>query len=203
MKTKIAGLWLLIVLLSAGGLQAQYFGKNKANYEDFDFKVYQTPNFEIYNYLENEGRLKEYAEEAERWYDMHQRVLKDTIVARNPIILYNNHADFQQTNTISGNIGVGTGGVTEAFKNRVVLPFAMSKQQSHHVLGHELVHAFQYNMVIRGDSTSLRNLGNLPLWMVEGLAEYMSIGSVDAHTAMWMRRLTVGSAGTCGLRRSR
>jgi len=27
----------------------------------------------------------------------------------------------------------------------------------------------------------------MPLWLVEGLAEYMSIGRVDAHTALWMR----------------
>ncbi|MCB9296358.1 MAG: PD40 domain-containing protein [Lewinellaceae bacterium] len=187
MKAKIMGLWVLILLLAATGLQAQYFGRNKANYETFDFKVYQSPHFEIYNYLDNPERLKEYTEEAERWYEMHQRVLADTIKGRNPIILYNNHADFQQTNAISGSIGVGTGGVTEALKNRVVLPLAMSHQQSHHVLGHELVHAFQYNMILNGDSTSLQSLGNLPLWMVEGLAEYMSIGSVDAHTAMWMR----------------
>ena len=94
---------------------------------------------------------------------------------------------FSKTNAISGSVGVGTGGVTEAFKNRVILPIAMTNQQTHHVVGHELVHAFQYNMILNGDSTNLRNLGNLPLWMVEGLAEYLSIGSVDAHTAMWMR----------------
>ena len=27
----------------------------------------------------------------------------------------------------------------------------------------------------------------LPLWFIEGLAEYLSIGPVDPHTAMWMR----------------
>ncbi|MDV7401671.1 hypothetical protein RZS08_60185, partial [Arthrospira platensis SPKY1] len=49
------------------------------------------------------------------------------------------------------------------------------------------MHAFQYQMILGGDSTSMESLGNLPLWMVEGLAEYMSIGRTDAHTAMWMR----------------
>ena len=28
---------------------------------------------------------------------------------------------------------------------------------------------------------------NLPLWMVEGLAEYMSLGRIDPFTAMWMQ----------------
>ena len=30
----------------------------------------------------------------------------------------------------------------------------------------------------------------LPLWFVEGLAEYLSIGPVDPHTAMWLRDAT-------------
>src|SRR5690606_8586096 len=26
-----------------------------------------------------------------------------------------------------------------------------------------------------------------PLWLIEGMAEYLSVGRVDAHTAMWLR----------------
>ncbi len=182
--------FLLSLLLIAGALpslSAQYFGRNKPNYQSFDFDVHQTPNFEIYHYLNNPELLESLAAQSEQWYHLHQEILRDTFGSKNPLILYNDHPDFQQTNAISGAIGTGTGGVTEAFKNRVILPIATSNEQTRHVLGHELVHAFQYDMIIRGDSTSLQNLGNLPLWMVEGLAEYMSIGSVDAHTAMWMR----------------
>ena len=188
MKRIQTGLLLLLGLfVAAPALQAQYFGRNKPRYENFDFKVYETPHFEIYHYLPDSARVREVADWCEQWYAAHQNVLKDTIQFKNPLILYNDHADFQQTNAISGLIGVGTGGVTEALKNRVVLPLTMSKEQTHHVLGHELVHAFQYNMILRGDSTSIQNLGNLPLWMVEGLAEYMSIGRYDSNTAMWMR----------------
>jgi Tol biopolymer transport system component len=49
------------------------------------------------------------------------------------------------------------------------------------------VHAFQYHSLIEGDSTNLENIGNLPLWMVEGMAEYLSVGKQDAYTSMWMR----------------
>ena len=27
----------------------------------------------------------------------------------------------------------------------------------------------------------------MPLWFIEGMAEYLSVGPVDPHTAMWMR----------------
>ncbi len=176
-----------VLLFWASPATAQYFGRNKPKYENYDFKVLQTPHFEIYQYLNNPELEQALANQVEHWYTLHQAVLADTFAQRNPLILYNDHADFQQTNTIGGEISMGTGGVTEALKNRVVLPIAMSNEQTKHVLGHELVHAFQYNMVINGDSTSLRNIGNLPLWMVEGLAEYLSIGRTDANTALWMR----------------
>ncbi len=178
---------LLILAVWSTPVQAQYFGRNKPKYENFDFKVIQTPNFEIYQYLNNPELVEELANQTEQWYQLHQAVLLDTFTQRNPLIFYNDHPDFQQTNAIMGQVGIGTGGVTEALKNRVILPIAMSNAQTKHVLGHELVHAFQYHMILEGDSTSIRNLANLPLWMVEGLAEYMSIGRQDANTSLWMR----------------
>ncbi len=183
--TCLLSFWMLMMMVTA--TNAQYFGRNKPHYRTFDFEVYKSPNFEIYHYLDEDSLLNDYAQECEHWYEMHQEVFHDTFTRKNPMIFYNNHADFQQTKAISGSIGVGTGGVTEGLKNRVVMPFMESREQTSHVLGHELVHAFQYHLLIEGDSTSINNMRNLPLWMVEGLAEYMSIGQIDAHTAMWMR----------------
>ncbi len=34
-------------------LKAQYFGKNKVVYDQLDFRIYETPNFLIYHYLED------------------------------------------------------------------------------------------------------------------------------------------------------
>lgn len=178
---------LLLLLVWSVPASAQYFGRNKPRYEGFDFKVIETPNFEIYHYLDNPELVEYLANQTESWYKLHQAALIDTFSQKNPLIFYNDHADFQQTNAIGGFINVGTGGVTEGLKNRVVMPIAMSNAQTKHVLGHELVHAFQYHMIIEGDSTTIRNLANIPLWMVEGLAEYMSIGRMDANTSLWMR----------------
>ncbi len=186
MKYAVAITFFFIALF-ASPLQAQYFGRNKPRYNQQPFKVTETEHFVIYDYLDNPEKLQEIANAAELWYSMHSKVLGDTFTVKNPLIIYNDHAGFQQTNAIQGDISVGTGGVTEGLRNRVIFPVAPTNQQTNHVLGHELVHAFQYHMIIEGDSTSMRNLANLPLWMVEGLAEYLSIGRIDAHTALWMR----------------
>lgn len=183
----ISLLFILIISLFSLNTQAQYFGQNKVRYKNLKFKVYETPHFQLYYYTKNDSVVKNFAKESEAWYALHQQIFRDTFKKPNPIILYGNSPEFQQTTTISGEIGVGTGGVTEGLKNRVVMPLQEINGQTRHVLGHELVHAFQYHSLIEGDSTQLENIGNLPLWMIEGMAEYLSLGKVDANTAMWMR----------------
>lgn len=184
-------IFILTVFLLLGAaiqVQAQYFGQNRMRYQTLNFNVYESPHFRLHYYLENDSMVRWFAKEAEVWYELHQQVFRDTFIRKNPIILYSNHPEFQQTTTIQGEIGVGTGGVTEAFKTRVVMPIMQINQQTRHVLGHELVHAFQYRVLMEdSDSTRLENIGNVPLWMVEGMAEYFSIGKKDAYTAMWIR----------------
>jgi Tol biopolymer transport system component len=185
-QTKIP-LIVLTLLLSSLQLKAQYFGQNKVRYQKLKFKVYRTPHFEIYYYLKNDSMVKRFAQESELWYKLHQQVFRDTFKKPNPIILYANHPDFEQTTAIDGEIDLGTGGVTESFKNRVVMPVMETHQMTRHVIGHELVHAFQYHLLLGKDSTTFENINELPGWMVEGMAEYLSLGKKDSYTAMWIR----------------
>lgn len=184
---------LLIVGIAVPSLGAQYFGRNKVQYESFDFKVLKTEHFDIYFYPEMQQAAQQAARMAERWYARLSRILNHQLRGRQPLILYSSSPDFQQTTAIPGVLGEGVGGVTEMFKRRIVLPLGASLAESDHVIGHELVHAFQFDITSQGHSsygraapTALR----LPLWFIEGLAEYLSIGPVDPHTAMWMRDAT-------------
>ncbi|MEE4176416.1 MAG: hypothetical protein V2I46_02790 [Bacteroides sp.] len=180
-------IWLLASFLVLPASHAQYFGRNKPSYRKFDFKVYQSPNFEVYHYFENDSTVHALASSFEKWYVRHQAFFRDTFPERNPIIIYANHPDFQQTTAISGQISIGTQGVTEALKTRVVIPVLETNAQTDHVIGHELTHVFHYRAVFENDSLSMNNMRNLPLWLVEGMAEYFSIGSIDPNTSMIMR----------------
>ncbi|HSW68188.1 MAG TPA: hypothetical protein VLH16_06385, partial [Bacteroidales bacterium] len=168
-------------------VMAQGFGRNKPSYRTFDFSVYTSPNFEIYHYFTDDSVVSHLAHLSEVWYQRHLAAFRDSISVRNPIIIYETHPDFQQTTAISGEVGIGTLGVAEALKNRVIFPILETNAQTNHVLGHEIVHAFQFDLLTTDDSLSLQMLQNLPLWFVEGKAEYLSIGSKDAHTAMIIR----------------
>ncbi|HAN17832.1 MAG TPA: tolB protein precursor [Bacteroidales bacterium] len=174
-----------IILISGQFVRAQ-FGQNKVMYDRFDFDIYKTPHFEIYNYLEGDTAIYNLGQLSERWYLRHKAIYGDTL-DKSPIILYNNTTDFKQTTVISGLIGVGTGGVTEGLRSRVVIPVMASNKETDHVLGHEMVHVFQYNTVRNNDSLSFQSLNNTPLWFIEGTAEFLSIGPKDNRTAMWMR----------------
>ncbi|WP_317196600.1 eIF2A-related protein [Carboxylicivirga linearis] len=185
MKRLLTILSMLFVFLIYG--YAQYFGQNKPTYKELDYQLYKTPHFELYHYFKSPELVQSLGQLAEKWYYYHQQVLIDTFSTRNPLIIYSNHADFQQTTAISSRIDVGVGGVTEGMKRRVVLPVTYSHQQTDHVLGHELVHAFQYHILETDPQISLMAIGNIPLWMVEGMAEYLSIGSINSQTNLWMR----------------
>jgi Tol biopolymer transport system component len=178
-------------LLAPGLLQAQYFGRNKVQYSTFDFKVIQTEHFDVYYYERERVAALDAARMAERGYARLSKVLNHEFRERKPIILYASHSDFQQTNALGGEgPSEGTGGVTDFQRNRAVMPFTGSYSEFEHVLQHEMAHQFQYDTWSRGRAGGgLATIIaiNPPLWFAEGMAEYLSIGPINAETAMWLR----------------
>ena len=185
----VAGLAVAIALAVFGApASAQYFGQNKVQYRQLDFKVLHTDHFDIYFYPEEQAGTEIAARMAERWYARLSKMFHHQLRGRQPLILYASPTDFQQTNLIPGDLGEGTGGVTEPIRRRIVLPLAGPLADTDHVIGHELVHAFQFDVTTNPGAPAGENgAERLPLWFIEGMAEYLSLGPVDANTAMWMR----------------
>jgi Tol biopolymer transport system component len=200
MKTRLARRTLISLLILITGaallappLEAQYFGRNKVQYDRFDFRIIKTKHFDVFYYPEFKDVAEESARMAERWYARLSRMFNHEIKGRQPLILYASSPHFQQTTTTSEMLSEGTGGFTEPLKRRIVLPVGSSPAETDHVIGHELVHAFQFDLMMPGGpNAGAANAGALrvPLWFIEGLAEYLSIGSVDPNTSMWMRDVT-------------
>jgi Tol biopolymer transport system component len=191
---RVSAILLLGVCFAAVGpgartAEAQYFGRNKVQYETHNFQVLHTDHFDVFFYPEEEQAAEQAARLAERWYARYSRFFGHELSSRQPLLLYASSAAFQQTNAIAGDLGEGTGGVTEAIKRRIVLPLGSSLAESDHVIGHELVHAFQYDVTGSGGRGpgGLPTATQMPLWFIEGMAEYLSLGPLDPNTAMWMR----------------
>lgn len=184
---------ILLLLVANIGAFAQ-FGKNKVQYQEFDWKYIQSPNFDVY-YDAGTKYLAEFtAFSAEKALRSIQGTLNYRINKRIPIIVYNTHNQFQQTNVISSYMSEGVGGVTELFKNRIVIPFQGDYGQFDHVIHHELVHGVLNDMFYGGtfqSAISSNQTFMIPLWMNEGFAEWESIDGMNTETDMFMRDLVV------------
>ena len=173
--------------------QDTQFGKNKVQYKNFEWYFIQTTHFDIYFDKGSEEIALFTADAAESAYTAISLSFRYQIAKRVSIVAYNSHNTFQQTNVISEYLEEGIGGVTEMFKNRVVLPFEGDYKKFRHVIHHELVHAVINDMFYGGTIQSIitNNITlELPLWFNEGLAEYEAL-KWDTDSDMFLRDATV------------
>lgn len=188
----LAGMLLLLTSPVLG--QDQGFGKNKVQYRDFHWNIISSDHFDIY-YYENGYDLAVFAAtELESAYVTVSAQLNHRLGKRVPVILYQSHNEFQQTNVTSSLLDEGVGGFTESFKNRMVMPFTGSYEEFRHVLHHELTHAVTFDLLYGrgiGSVLSQRTLFPEPLWFAEGFAEYSSRHGWDTFADMVLRDATV------------
>ncbi len=181
---------LLPALVSA---QDAYFGKNKVQYKKYTWSFIQSDHFDVY-FAQDGQQLAEFtAVAAESAYASISRLFRYQLVNRVPIVVYNSHNDFQQTNVIGEYLEEGIGGVTELFKNRVVIPFEGDYRKFRHVIHHELVHAVINDMFYGGSIQSIisNNITlQIPLWFNEGLSEYAAL-KWDTNSDMFLRDATI------------
>jgi hypothetical protein len=169
------------------------FGKNQVEYHKFNWQVIETEHFTIHYYPQEATAAMDVARMAERDYNRLSRVFQWEFRDKKPIMLFASRADFGE-NLVTGDLGEGTGGVTEAMRHRLLFFFTGNYRSTEHVLTHEMVHEFQYDIFGRGKAGG--GLGalqavNPPLWFMEGMAEYVSKGPDDPHTSVIMRDAVV------------
>ena len=190
MKKIFIGIVLFSALLFG---QDGNFGKNKVQYKPFKWSFIQTNHFDIYFYDGGASIANFTAIAAESAYTSISSTMRYQLNNRIAIMVYNSHNDFQQTNVVGEYMEEGIGGVTELFKNRVVLPFEGSYRQFRHVIHHELVHAVMNDMFYGGSIQSIisNNIRlQLPMWISEGFAEYEAL-KWDSNSDMFMRDATI------------
>ncbi len=191
-----------LAAMVAGPLGAQdYFGQNQVQYTHFDWHTIETDHFLVYYYPAEHAAAMDAARMAERDYARLSRILDHKFLEKKPIVLFATRIDFGQNN-VTGDLGEATGGVTEALRHRMLLNFTGDLRSFDHVLMHEMVHAFQFDMFARGHAGSgLQTLAqvNPPQWFTEGMAEYLSLGPTSSLTDAWMRDAALnGSIPTIG-----
>ena len=184
---------LLLIFLTSP-LFSQFFGKNKVQYTEFNWQYLQSEHFDIYFTDGGEGLATFVAKVAEDSYKKLQVNFRYNLVDRIKIIVYNSHNDFGQTNVDLSPPEESVGGFTEFLKNRVVIPYEGEWEKFRHVIHHELTHAVMLQMIYGAGVQSIvsgMTQSQLPLWFIEGLAEFESREGWDIESDMYMRDATI------------
>jgi len=121
---------------------AQYFGRNKVQYDHTDVRVLATEHFDLYYPREQLSAALTAGRLAERWYDRLSKALQHTLKRRQPLILYASHRTFEQTNVWSGLIDerTATFGAASASLARLgdgVLEHVVADRAVHHPVAHD------------------------------------------------------------------
>ena len=178
---------LVAVVTSAGS--AQYFGRNKIQYKDHKWHILSTPHFDIHYYEGGEAFAVRAGLVLEDGYQMLSTKLREVLSWRVPVILYASHQDFLHTNIDPRIIGEGVQAFAEPRRRRIVVPFTSSFKEFEHTAIHELAHIFTFQIIYNRmlDNVFTRSyLPGMPLWVAEGVAEYLSVGW-DTDSDMYIR----------------
>ena len=187
--TPLAALAIAVLLTSAAGAQYTQFGQNQVQYKKFTWMVKKTEHFDVYFYKSMEQGATIAARMAERSYARLSRLMGYQFKERKPIIVFASRGDFAQNN-ITGDLGEATGGATDPLHERNMFFFGQDLAEVEHVMTHEMVHQFQFDISFRGrtgGSAQILQQNQLPLWYGEGMAEYLSIGPDHPATDAMIR----------------
>ncbi len=163
---------LVLLLISSLPVYAVSFGTNKVITESPRWFITQSPHFEIYHTEELSLIIPDISSILENTYLYITKLLDYELEEKIPFFIYSTHNTFEQNNI--ANIGEGTGGFAEAFKNRFVIPLTGSEKWLRTVIQHEFTHIVTFEILYGGFWKSARLVKSYfyPLWFMEGLAEY-------------------------------
>ena len=123
----IAALLAVAFLFAGTPVFAQYFGKNKIAYNQFQWERYESPHFDIYYYPEEEPFLEDIISYAESNYRKISADLDHELRVRIPLIIYKTHQEFRQTNITLAELPDGVAAFAEPVQNRMVMPIDLTR----------------------------------------------------------------------------
>ncbi|MFH1352514.1 MAG: hypothetical protein ABIH68_02945 [bacterium] len=172
-KVSLYGIFALLISTPVFGLE---FGKNQTYTQNFEWSTCETKHFTIFHYPQISHKTALISQMLEKTHDEMFDFLNVSPRKKPFFFFFEDHPDFH-SNRIAP-VSWGTGGFSEAFKNRFVLPYYTSPREMRHILQHEYTHVASFEIFYGGfwRSISLVRLMiyPIPLWIQEGLAEFSS-----------------------------
>ncbi|MEP6684142.1 MAG: hypothetical protein ABJA35_12815 [Parafilimonas sp.] len=169
-------LLLLPIFLSAQ-VNTVDFGKNRVQYKKFDWKFYQSKNFDVYYNTGGLELAKFVVQLAEGELDSIETDIDYTLQRRATLVLYNNYEDYK-----SSNIGLGidwqnAGGLTKLVNSRIPLYFDGNHNTFRLKVREGIAKILTDNILFGddiGEFASNQALLDLPQWLTDGYVEYIA-----------------------------
>src|SRR3954453_22623893 len=153
------------------------YGKNRMQYKKFEWKFYQSQNFNTYF---NQGGLeiaKFVTQVAEDELPSIEEAVEYSLQLRANLVVYDNYDDYK-----SSNIGLGidwqnSGGITKLVNNKVILYFDGNKNTLRRQIRQGIAKILTDNILFGddiGEFASNQALLDLPQWLTDGYIEYIA-----------------------------
>ncbi|MCS6794947.1 MAG: hypothetical protein RMJ97_00745 [Raineya sp.] len=158
------------------GVTQRPFGKNRVQFQEFDWRMKTTTNFEVY-YYDFGSAIADFALlYAESEFDRITTLLGHNPTAKTKLFIYNSVSDLQQSNVGLANENSRTvGGQTNFIKPKIEIPFTGSLYEFKKEISFGIAQIFVNEMMYGGNIREILKNGallTLPDWFMPGVAAY-------------------------------
>jgi len=151
------------------------FGKNRVQYQKFNWRFYQTENFNTYFSQDGLELGKYVAQVAEQELPQLQEFVEFGLQRRINIALYNNFDEMRQSNIGLGIDWQNTGGVTKLVNNKMLLYFDANRNNMRRQIRQGIAGVLVQNVLFGddlGEMAANQTLLDLPRWLTDGYIAY-------------------------------
>lgn len=165
----------LLPFLGNAQVNSVEFGKNRVQHKKFDWKFYQSDNFNTYISQGGVELGKFVSQVAEEELRSVENFIEYSLQRRANIVVYNDYNDYKSTN-----IGLGIelqtpGGTTKLVNNKLVVYFDGNHANLRRQVREGIARVLTDNLLFGddiGEFASNQALLDLPKWMVDGYVSY-------------------------------
>ena len=156
-------------------VNAVEYGKNRVQYQKFNWRYYQTDNFNSYFSQDGLELGKYVAQVAEKELPQLEEFVEYGLQRRANIAIYNNFDEMYQSNIGLGIDWQGTGGVTKLVNNKMLVYFDGNHENLRRQIRQGIAGILVQNILFGddlGEFAANQTLLDLPKWLTDGYIEY-------------------------------
>lgn len=169
------GTLFLLSLATTAQVNTVQFGKNRVQYKKFEWRYYQTRNFNTYFSQGGLNLSRIVAQVAEEELPQLENFVEYGLQRRGNILIYNSFNDMKQSNIGMEIDWQNTGGVTRLINNKLIIYYTSNHQELRRQVRQGIARVLVDNLLFGddlGEFAGNQALLDLPKWLTDGYVAY-------------------------------